>query len=66
MKIGEAVSMAMRNIAAEKETTIAAIVRDTEITTKAIYRILHETKSPGVRTIHEFCCGAGYTLAEFF
>lgn len=67
MNIGEAVAMAMRNIAEEQETTIAAITRDTKITEKAIYRILDKnTKNPGIATIHEFCCGAGYTLVEFF
>ena len=67
MNIGEAAAMAMRNIVEEQETTIAAITRDTKITEKAIYRILDKsTKNPGIATIHEFCCGAGYTLVEFF
>lgn len=63
MKIGEAVAMAMRNIAAEQKTTIAAIVRDTQITASAIYK---HGKRPAITTIHEFCCGTGYTLEEFF
>lgn len=71
MNIGEAVSAAMKNIIAEKSTTMTAIVKSTRISQAAISQIVNgagskKTRYPSIFSIHEFCCGTGYTLEEFF
>lgn len=67
MTIGEAVRKAMLNIKTEKNMSLAAIVNSSNITDAAISRaIIGVTKNPSILTIHEFCCGTGYTLEEFF
>lgn len=69
MNIGDAVAVAMRNILDEKEMTCADIERNSRVratTIQQITRGARKTKSPSITSIHEFCCGTGYTLAEFF
>lgn len=67
MTIGEAVRMAMLNVKTKKNMSLAAIVDNSKVTEAAISQaIIGVTKNPSILTIHEFCCGTGYTLEEFF
>lgn len=67
MTIGEAVSAAMANIKNEKGMSAREITDDTNICHDTVIKIINGiTKYPNIRIIHEFCCGAGYTLEEFF
>lgn len=67
MNIGEAVSTAMRNVLAEQDKTVVEIVKTTRVSETAMRHALKESSSkPSIKTIHEFCCGTGYTLEEFF
>lgn len=67
MNIGESVATAMKNIIAEDGRAITAIAKGLKVTYASFANITNGiTKNASILTIHEFCCGTGYTLEEFF
>lgn len=67
MDVGAAVATAMKNIMREKHCRPDMIASRCGISENSIkFVITRRVNAPSIKTIHEFCCGTGYTLEEFF